>query len=95
MGTALLSMEKLLQQLVLRWQNQKQDKDEVINICAGIDLSIIKNSTCVSPFDPGEYGFGAGGGFQASFGGDSDGPGDPGDFGNPGDGLGGSFSAPN
>jgi len=58
MSTALLAMEKLLKQLMLK----RQIKDEAPDICAGIDLSIIKNSTCISPFDPGGYGFGAGGG---------------------------------
>ena len=29
--------------------------------CAGVDLSIIKYSTCASPYDPGGFAFGGGG----------------------------------
>ncbi len=53
MGAALLAMEKLLKQLMLRFQ--KSDK------CAGIDLGIMKFSTCLDPYEEGGYAYGAGG----------------------------------
>ena len=54
MGAVLLSLESILQELMLKFQ--KPDK------CANKDLSIFKLSTCVDPFEEGGFAFGAGSG---------------------------------
>jgi hypothetical protein len=54
MSNALLALESLLD----AWLSTLTATD----ICNGIDISILKYSTCIAPFDEGGYGYGAGGG---------------------------------
>ncbi len=49
----LAQLQKVLEQYAVILQQQ--------DICNGIDLTILKHSTCINPFDPGGYAFGAGG----------------------------------
>jgi len=55
---ALVALEQLLSSLAAQAPSSSDTRTDV---CDGIDLSIIKISTCIKPFDPGGYAYGGGG----------------------------------